>query len=70
VKNDVLGALSDMNRAIDMEPTSIESWHNRGVVLTLANRLDEADACFKRVVELGGSVKPAAIAALEQARKK
>ena len=57
---DYPGALADFNQTIKLAPRLAQGWHNRAVTLLRLDRLEEAEADFARVRELGGSIKPEA----------
>ena len=41
------------DKAIELEPTNGEFWKNKGVSLTKQNKIDEAQECFDKAIELG-----------------
>ena len=51
--NDMPAALVDLDKAIQLDETLAEAWYNRGLVLVLMNRMDEAFRDLSRAGELG-----------------
>jgi tetratricopeptide (TPR) repeat protein len=40
------------DRAVEIDPSSSESWYSKGLALFAQNRFDEAAECFDRTLEL------------------
>ena len=70
MKSDLTGGIEDINQSLKLAPKLVEGWHNRGVLLLMAGRLDEAEAAIAKVKELGGELKPDAERMLREARER
>jgi tetratricopeptide (TPR) repeat protein len=51
--NDLHAALVDFDKAIAIDESLAEAWYNRGLVLVLLNRMDDAFRDLSRAGELG-----------------
>ncbi len=56
---DLDGGLEALNRAVDIDPTSANSWYNRGLVLEKMERYEEALESFTRATEQNPSLSNA-----------
>ena len=51
--NDLHAALVDFDKTLELDESLAEAWYNRGLVLVLLNRMDEAFSDLSRAGELG-----------------
>lgn len=57
---DYNAALQALERLTGLTPDDASAWHNRGVVLSLLHRIDEAKKAFQKATEIQSSqVRPA-----------
>jgi tetratricopeptide (TPR) repeat protein len=49
---DLKGAEAELRRAVEQSPHEIHYWNSLGMVLGMQQRLEEASACFERVLKL------------------
>lgn len=51
-RDDLTTALAHADRAVESDPTNSTSWNVRGVLFQHLDRIDDAEACFKKAIRL------------------
>lgn len=55
VKENYEDAISDYNHAIDLNPSYISAWNNKGIALYRLKRYEEAINCYDKALEINVS---------------